>query len=135
MRLVGRFAFGCFAAFALDVALLPVSAAQSPVPVVAPVVVDTTVPIVLGAIKPKTNAAGLAKFQGFVMNATIAQITVRDKNNELSVRTFPLSEAASAKMQKIIDKGGYQYGDKVTVLYKPDTSKAIQVKGKASRPI
>ena len=38
-------------------------------------------------------------------------------------------------MQKIVDSGGYQYGDKVTVLYEPATSKAIKVKGKPSKPI
>jgi hypothetical protein len=38
-------------------------------------------------------------------------------------------------MQKIIDKGGYQYGDKVTVYYDPTTHQAVRVKGKASKPI
>jgi hypothetical protein len=38
-------------------------------------------------------------------------------------------------MQKIIDTGGYQYGDKVTVFYEPATLKAIKFKGKPSKPI
>jgi hypothetical protein len=38
-------------------------------------------------------------------------------------------------MQKIIDKGGYQYGDKVTVLYDPSSQKAVQVKGKPSKAL
>jgi hypothetical protein len=38
-------------------------------------------------------------------------------------------------MQKIIDKGGYQYGDKVTVYYEPATSSAIKFKGKPSKAI
>jgi hypothetical protein len=60
---------------------------------------------------------------------------VRAKGNDLAVRTFPLSQAAAAKMQQIVDKGGYQYGDKVTVLYDPTSQKALQVKGKPSKPI
>ncbi len=69
------------------------------------------------------------------MNSNNAQITLRSKGNDMGIRTFPLSETASAKMQKIIDKGGYQYGDKVTVYYEPSTSKAMKFKGKPSKPI
>jgi ribosomal protein L18 len=60
---------------------------------------------------------------------------VRAKDNDLAVRTFPLSQAAAAKMQQIIDRGGYQYGDKVTVLYDPASEKAVQIKGKPSKPL
>jgi hypothetical protein len=35
-------------------------------------------------------------------------------------------------MQQTIDKGGFQYGDKVTVLYDPSSLKAVKVKGKPS---
>lgn len=119
---------------ALAIALWPApAAAQNPVPVVAPIIVDTAVPIIVSAVKPKPT--GLAKFEGFVVNANIAQITVRSKGNDLGIRTFPLSEKASAKMQQIIDRGGYQYGDKVTVLYDAGSLKAMQVKGKPSRPL
>jgi hypothetical protein len=38
-------------------------------------------------------------------------------------------------MQQIVDKGGYQYGDKVTVYYDPATMKAAKFKGKPSKPI
>ncbi len=98
-----------------------------------PIIVDTAVPVVVKAVKPKPN--GLAKFEGFVMNANIAQITVRAKGDDLAIRTFALSEAAAAKMQQIVDKGGYQYGDKVRVFYDPASLKAIKVKGKPSKPI
>ena len=102
----------------LAASLLPSPArAQVPVPVIAPIVADTAVPIIVNAVKPKPS--GLAKFEGTVMHANIAQITVRAKGNDLGVRTFTLSQAATAKMQQIVDKGGYQYGDKVTVFYDP----------------
>jgi hypothetical protein len=118
----------------LAAGLLPSPAhAQVPVPVIAPIVADTAVPIIVNAVKPKPS--GLAKFEGTVMHANIAQITVRAKGNDLGVRTFTLSQAATAKMQQIVDKGGYQYGDKVTVLYDPATLQAVKIKGKPSRPL
>jgi hypothetical protein len=109
--------------------------AQGPIPVVAPIVVDTAVPIIISAIKPAPKPNGLVKFDGFVMHANIAQITVRAKGNDLAVRTFPLSQAAAAKMQQIVDKGGYQYGDKVTVLYEPTSQTAVKIKGKPSKAL
>ncbi len=110
------------------------AAAQSPATV--PIIIaETAAPIIVNAVKPKPKPTGLDTFEGFVMNANIAQITVRAKGNDMAIRTFPLSETAAAKMQKIVDKGGYQYGDKVTVYYEPATSKAMKFKGKPSKPI
>jgi hypothetical protein len=107
----------------------PLAAAQ------APIVVDTAVPILVNAIKPKPKANGLVRFEGFVMNANIAQITARAKGNDLTIETFQLSQQASAKMQQIVDKGGFQYGDKVTIYYNPSTMQAMKFKGKPSKPM
>ena len=106
--------------------------AQSPATVV-PIVLDTAVPIIVNTVKPKPS--GLTKFEGFVMNANTAQITVRAKGNDMAVRTFTLSEQAASKMQTIVDKGGYQYGDKVTVMYDPVSLKAVRLKGKPSKSL
>ncbi len=106
------------------------AAAQNPV---VPIIVDTAVPIVISAVKPKPKPNGLTKFEGFVMHANTAQITARAKGNDMAIQTFSLSEQAAAKMQVIIDKGGYQYGDKVTIFYDPTSQKAIRFKGKPSR--
>ena len=105
-------------------------AAQDPL---IPIIADTAVPIIVNAVKPKPS--GLTKFEGFVMNANTAQITLRAKGNDLAIQTFALSEAAATKMQGIVDKGGYQYGDKVTVYYDPTSLKAVKFKGKPSRPL
>ena len=99
-----------------------------------PVVVATTAVAVIEAVKPKKQSP-FPKFQGTVMNSNNVLITVRSRENELAVRTFTLTEEASSKMQRIIDKGGYQYGDKVTIFYDPTTNKAIKIKGKASKPV
>ena len=108
--------------------------AQVPAPIVAEAAetaIDTAVPIVVNTIKPHKNTQ--PKFEGTVVNATVAQITVRAKDNEMAIQTFPLSDAASAKMLAIIDKGGYQYGDKVTIFFDPDSKKALKIKGKPSK--
>ncbi|HET9805017.1 MAG TPA: hypothetical protein VFP96_17385 [Candidatus Acidoferrum sp.] len=110
-------ALSCGAAFAQD-----------------PVVVGTAAAIVIQTIKPKKQSP-FPKFEGTVINANNVIITVRGKENELAVQTFTLSQEARDKMQKIIDKGGYQYGDKVTVFYDPSTNQALKIKGKASKPI
>ncbi|MGB2672977.1 MAG: hypothetical protein WA621_19820 [Candidatus Acidiferrum sp.] len=102
---------------------------------VKPVIVDTAVPIIVNTIKPKSKTAGLGKFEGYVTQANTAQITVRAKGNDLGLETFTLSQQVSAKMQVIIDKGGYQYGDKVTVYYDPTTKKALKITGKPSKPL
>jgi hypothetical protein len=105
--------------------------AQVPVPVAVPVV-ETAVPIIVATLKPNKGPQS-PKFEGTVINATVAQITVRAKGNDLAIQTFPLTPEASAKMLQIIDKGGYQYGDKVTVFFDPDSKKALKVKGKPSK--
>ena len=110
----------------------PRAQAQSPATVV-PIVLDTAVPIIVNAVKPKPT--GLGKFEGYVMNANIAQITVRAKVNDMAIQTFALSPEAAAKMQAIVDKGGYQYGDKVTLLYDPANLQVIKLKGKPSKAL
>jgi hypothetical protein len=106
------------------------AAAQDPI--LTPIIVDTAVPIVVSAVKPKPKNTGLVKFQGTVLHANTAQVTVRAKGNDMAIQTFPLSTAASTKMQTIIDKGGYQYGDKITIFYDPQSMQAMKFKGKPS---
>ena len=125
------------AGFALPLAfsamvMCPRAQAQTPATVV-PIVLDTAVPIVVNAIKPKPT--GLSKFEGYVMHANIAQITVRAKGNDMAIQTFALSPQASAKMQAIVDKGGYQYGDKITLLYDASNMQVIKLKGKPSKAL
>jgi hypothetical protein len=110
----------------------PRAQAQSPATVI-PIVLDTAVPIVVNAVKPKPT--GLSKFEGYVMNANVAQITVRAKGNDMAIQTFALSPQAAARMQAIVDKGGYQYGDKITLLYDPASLQVIRLKGKPSKAL
>ncbi len=109
------------------------ASAQVPASVAVPVV-ETAVPIIVNTIKPNRGPQP-PKFEGTVLNATVAQITLRAKGNDMAIQTFSLSPEASAKMLQIIDKGGYQYGDKVTVFFDPETKKALKIKGKPSKAI
>ena len=101
---------------------------------VAPIVVNEAKPIVV-KMAPKPKPTGVLKFEGYIIHANIAQVTVRAKGNDLGIQTFPLNQEVSAKMQKIVDNGGYQYGDKVTIYYNPTSHVATKIKGKPSRPL
>jgi hypothetical protein len=97
-------------------------------------VVDEAAPIIV-KLAPKPKQTGLQKYEGYVVHANIAQVTVRAKGNDLGIQTFPLNPDVAVKMQKIVDNGGYQYGDKVTVYYDPTSRTAMKIKGKPSRPL
>lgn len=124
---------GMLCAPALVLASMSAVPARAQDPVTVPIATDVALPIVIKALKPKPS--GLAKFEGTVRSANNAQITVRAMGDDMSIQTFSLSPAASTKMQQIVDKGGYQWGDKVTVLYDPTTRKAIKIKGKPSKAL
>jgi hypothetical protein len=107
-------------------------------PILTPIIVSEVAPIVVSAVSaiaPKPKPTGLQKFQGYIMNSNVAQVTVRAKGNEMAIQTFPLSQPVAAQMQRIIDRGGYQYGDKITVYYDPQSHKAVRIKGKPSQPL
>ncbi len=125
------------AAFALPTMLgaiaAPRAAAQDPI--LTPIIVSEVAPIVTKVLTPKPKNVGLGKFEGTIMHANVAQVTVKAKGDDMGIQTFPLSQAQAAKMQKIVDQGGYQYGDKVTVYYDPTSRVAVKIKGKPSRPL
>ena len=122
---IGIIAFGTLAT--------PRARAQDPI--LTPIIVSEAAPIVVNAVKPKPKPTGTVKFEGYVMHANLAEVTVRAKGDDLAIQTFALSQPVAAKMQQIIDKGGYQYGDKVTVYYDAQTRQALKIKGKPSRPL
>lgn len=108
------------------------AAAQDPI--LTPIIVSEAAPIIVNAVKPKPKP-GTQKFEGYFLHANTAQVTVKARGDDQSIQTFPLSQAASEKMQRIIDNGGYQYGDKITVYYDTQSHQALKIKGKPSRPL
>ena len=134
MKAFTKFAFLSIPALVMTGLCSAPAQAQVP-PSAIPIIVDTAAPIVVNAVKPKPKYTGLGKFEGYVMHANIAQITVRAKGDDMSLQTFALSQNASTQMQAIVDKGGYQYGDKVTIYYDPTSKQALKIKGKPSKPL
>jgi len=80
--------------------------------------------------------ANRVKFHGAVVNQTSTFITVSSLNpdhlNEL--RTFIFSPELQPKMQRILDAGGYQHGDKVVVTSLAGSKVALNVRGRPSKP-
>ncbi len=91
--------------------------------------VDISKPIAVKVSKPK-----ILRFQGQVMNATPTAITVHSRENERVIRIFTYSPKVREQIQKLLDRGGYQYGDKVEIQYEAGSDVALQIKGKPSRP-
>jgi hypothetical protein len=61
-------------------------------------------------------------------------IQVQDLANQ-HILTFTYADSIRAKMQKLFDRGGYQYGDKVEIWYETGSNMALKIKGKASKPL
>ena len=70
-----------------------------------------------------------------VIHADNNSIMVHDAKNSLILYTFTYASSLRDKMQKILDTGGYQSGDKVRILYEQGTTQAIDVRGRPSKPI
>src|SRR5713226_6900898 len=86
--------------------------------------VDTTKPIPVRTLKTK-----LETFKGTVVHVTPVAITVRSQENELVIRTFNYTDRVRDQIQQIIDRGGYQYGDKVEIKYETGSIVAQRIKG------
>jgi hypothetical protein len=75
----------------------------------------------------------LLKFHGEVFNATSGSIVLRTPDKPMDIHTFSYSPDVKAKMLEILNKGGYQPGDKVTVKYAPGTTVALHLSGRPSK--
>ena len=91
--------------------------------------IDTSKPIVVRQSEPKPKRV---KFTGYVQHMNNAQITVRSKDNELAIRTFTYSPEVRERIQEVLDRGGFQYGDKVTIEHEAGKDVALKIKGKMS---
>jgi len=69
-----------------------------------------------------------------VIHADSVSIIVHEIGNERMVHTFTYGANLKDKMQRIVDAGGYRSGDAVKILYKPDTTVALKIHGKPSKP-
>ena len=70
-----------------------------------------------------------------VIHADNNSIMVHDVKNSLLIYTFTYAPSLRDKMQKILDSGGYQSGDRVRILYEQGATQAIDVRGRPSKPL
>jgi hypothetical protein len=57
-----------------------------------------------------------------------------DPDHLNQIRTFSFSPQLQPKMQRILDAGGYQNGDKVVVKVMPESHVALAIWGRPSKP-
>ena len=84
-------------------------------------------------VKVTTPKAGWLKAE--VIHFDSNSITVREADNERMVHTFTYAASAQSQVQKILDKGGYQYGDKVRIRYQAGQTIALAIHGRPSKPL
>jgi hypothetical protein len=89
--------------------------------------------VTLKAKTVKPEKVKLDTFKGEVVRMDTVSIIVRDPKNSYIVRTFTFSPDLAKKLQPLIDRGGYQPGDKITVSFAEGSTVAQSIKGKPSK--
>jgi hypothetical protein len=129
--------------YRISVALLAVAAALAisagPAraqagPAAAAVVTPIVTKIIDAITAPKTPA-GDAWLKAEVIHADSNSVIVREQQNGMMIHTFNFAPELKDKMQAILDKGGFQYGDKISILYMPGQTVALRIHGKPSKPL
>ena len=95
-------------------------------------------PIVTKVIKaatPKGTPKDGNWLKAEVVHADANSIIVRERDNGMAIHTFNFAPELKDKMQAILDKGGFQYGDKVNILYTAGQTVALKILGKPSKPL
>jgi len=123
--------FACAAALAFSAGSARAQdAATTAATVAAPIIIKKIASVVAPKHYPPRSwlKAEVVRADGYT-------ITVREQANELMIHTFTFSPEIKDKMQATLDAGGYQYGDKVKILYQPGQTVALRVFGKPSKPL
>jgi hypothetical protein len=124
-----------FAASCALAAGLAISAGAAQAQVVESVVAAPIVTKIIRTVMPKGTPAGTSWLKAEVILASANSIVVREQGNELAIHSFSFAPELKDKMQALLDKGGYQYGDKVNILYQSGGTVALRIHGKPSKPI
>ncbi|HEY6905403.1 MAG TPA: hypothetical protein VI216_13920 [Candidatus Acidoferrales bacterium] len=123
-------AASCVVAAGLAISAGPARAQIGESIVAAPIVTK-----IISTITPKGAPKGANWVKAEVVHADANSIIVREQANEMAIHTFNFAPELKDKMQAILDKGGYQYGDKVDILYQPGQTVALRIHGKPSKPL
>jgi hypothetical protein len=93
----------------------------------------TTAPITISKPAETPNAkTKRAEFQ--VLHMMSNAIQVQSVANLREIHTFVYSDGIRGEMQNLFNRGGYQYGDKVKIVYQPGSEIALEIKGRPSKP-
>jgi hypothetical protein len=106
--------------------------AQDPATAVA--AAEIAAPIIVRTLTPKktpTPSGNWMKVE--VLHADNNSMVVSEEGNERVIHTFTYADKVKAQMSKIITAGGYQYGDKIKIMYTPGTTVALKIHGKPSK--
>lgn len=87
-----------------------------------------------GSSSSQAVSAGQQWLRAEVIHADAHSIIVREQANERMIHTFTYAGNLQGHMQQIQDAGGYQYGDKVKILYQAGQTVALKIHGHPSKP-
>jgi hypothetical protein len=90
---------------------------------------------IFNAVIPQGTPKGSNWLKAEVVHADSQTIMVREQKNGMMIHTFNFSPEMKDKMQAILDRGGFQYGDKVSVLFMPGQTVALRIHGKPSKSL
>ena len=87
-----------------------------------------------GTASPVPESQKIIKTRFEVLHMLYQLIQVRSLVDMRELHTFTYSPEIRGQMQKVLNAGGYQYGDKVVVWYRRGRDVALKIKGKPSNP-
>jgi hypothetical protein len=111
--------------------VVPSSPASAVGTVVAPVITRVVDLVTLRHPTPE----GSEWLKAEVIHADAVTLIVRERANGYAIHTYNFSSDLQPKMQAMLDKGGFQYGDRVSVLIMPGQTVALRVHGKPSKSL
>ncbi|HEX4077088.1 MAG TPA: hypothetical protein VHX49_16935 [Candidatus Acidoferrales bacterium] len=106
-------------------AALALAVACAAAPAMAQVTMST--PIVVQQTTPK-----MIWLKATIVHADGHSMVVREQSNQLALHTFTYADNLQDAMRQISQAGGYQFGDKVKILYKQGGTVALRIKGRPS---
>jgi hypothetical protein len=124
----------CALAAAALLAVSP-SHAQTPLQTAAMNIAAPIVTKIIGKIisPQEKTPPGDAWLKAEVIHADAQTIIVREQDNGMAIHTFNFSPELHDRMQAILDSGGFQYGDRIGILYMPGQTVALRIHGKPSK--
>jgi len=81
---------------------------------------------------PSPGSHRVIKRHFIVEHMLYQSLQVHSVDDFRDLRTFSYSPRIRDRMQQILNAGGYQHGDQVTIWYGSDTTLALKIKGKPS---